>query len=651
MRATCPPLSWAFGGAARLAEPRQLKGPFLTNRDFKFHYDELDRLVKAERGVYNPSTQGITLTSGSQQWGLDFLGNWHKFRQDLNGNGVYTDTSMTTSEEQTRDHNFANELYQADRAAPGQPAVTIPFTYDHAGNMTTQNTTDSSYRRYKHDAWNRLVKVESVSNLGEFEASFTVAEFKYNGLHWRILKRTDQLNPLGNLDNSRIMYYDASWRLLEERIDDNDVSSPGVNRYMQNIWGARYIDDLVARRKDTDLDSNYNESGEGTWYAITDVQFSVVALIDKNAALVERNVYDAYGVAKHRYADDVDGDGDVDFADQSLVSGLAATAPDIGDPTYNADADINRDGIVDSSDTALVAPTKAALPAGHISNKAIADNIVGFAGYIYNSEFEAYVARFRYYIPLLGRWIERDPIGYVDDHLYVYVSSRPIDNDPLGLEPPNKKSNRRRPITPVISTPGMDLALWVAEQVDRFRNGHPGFNDAERAVWRTLGIDEKLCMRAAFNNALKAVMVTDKDGNIVPIEKGGGGKGRFKGTLIDGSGDAVRHCTWNCIMAHCAGKEKAKEFADAHEKGRELEDPDGTAMDLHNNEQGRKLWESIKSNNEGKCFDAGEACAKGCEDLWDQQELNVVEKWRWRDTGPLPAPPTAPRGHRNEVRR
>src|SRR5690606_37260852 len=53
------------------------------------------------------------------------------------------------------------------------------------------------------------------------------------------------------------------------------------------------------------------------------------------------------------------------------------------------------------------------------------DNIVGYAGYIFNPEMHGaglYTVRHRHYSPELGRWISRDPVGYVEGlNLYQYV--------------------------------------------------------------------------------------------------------------------------------------------------------------------------------------------------------------------------------------
>ena len=67
------------------------------------------------------------------------------------------------------------------------------------------------------------------------------------------------------------------------------------------------------------------------------------------------------------------------------------------------------------------------LRAGRLS---MTDNVVGYAGYIFNAELVSagstglYTVRHRHYAPDLGRWLSRDPLGYVDGmSLYEYVAA------------------------------------------------------------------------------------------------------------------------------------------------------------------------------------------------------------------------------------
>jgi RHS repeat-associated protein len=261
--------------------------------------------------------------------------------------------------------------------------------------------------------------------------SQTRAEYAYNGLNWRISKWADTSSPPdGDLNQVRSMYYSANWQLLEELIiDDWDEQSQQnePNRRMQYVWGQRYIDDIIMRRQDDGNDGTWND----TWYHLTDTLFSTVAIIDMSANLIERVSYDAYGNARHHRMSDLNGDGATTTADRNFLRNTNWGDYGVGD--------LNRDGIVDSADLALLDhDTGGALPAGQLSAGASGtDNIIGYAGYIFNTEIPGaglYTVRHRHYAPGLGRWLSRDPIGYVDGmSLYEYVRSSPkMYLDPTG---------------------------------------------------------------------------------------------------------------------------------------------------------------------------------------------------------------------------
>ncbi|MFO8014091.1 MAG: RHS repeat-associated core domain-containing protein [Phycisphaerae bacterium] len=67
------------------------------------------------------------------------------------------------------------------------------------------------------------------------------------------------------------------------------------------------------------------------------------------------------------------------------------------------------------------------------------DNRVLFAGYRFDAETGLYHVRHRMYHATLGRWIQRDPIGYAGGPcLYAYVGSQPLSTqDPSGLIDPD----------------------------------------------------------------------------------------------------------------------------------------------------------------------------------------------------------------------
>jgi RHS repeat-associated protein len=244
------------------------------------------------------------------------------------------------------------------------------------------------------------------------------------------------------------MHYGADWRLLEERVDDafilNDwnagsYAASSIDRTEQHVWGLRYIDDAVLHRIDANKDGDYTDAGDGTWYHLTDAQFSSVCLVDPAGAVAERVSYSAYGIARHHWQGDVDGDGAVTVAGGTSDLGLvtAASGSSIGGAGYRAEYDLDRDGDVDSADQSRVGSATAALPAGQLSPVTASgpDSQAGWDGYLYAAETGLYAVRYRTYEPGLGRWFERDPRGYREStSAYEYCISMPLDRlDPSGL--------------------------------------------------------------------------------------------------------------------------------------------------------------------------------------------------------------------------
>jgi len=200
--------------------------------------------------------------------------------------------------------------------------------------------------------------------------------------------------------------------------------------------------------RDVDHSGNMRHRADATYYHLTDAQFSTVAIIDDSAVVQERVTYSAYGRARHHWMADVDGDGDVDATDVSIINTIASGGENaIGEDDYRAEADLNRDGIVNSADGTIATSfgARAALRYGDLTSPGTPtglppgsgiDNTIGFDGYVFNPECDLYAVRFRWFSPELGRWLERDPLGYSDTmQMYEYAISIPTRFlDPMGLQ-------------------------------------------------------------------------------------------------------------------------------------------------------------------------------------------------------------------------
>ena len=264
-------------------------------------------------------------------------------------------------------------------------------------------------------------------------------------------------------DVSNLYYYDAMWRLLEEHArgrfdvsEDDDWAivqpdSGDLVRITQRFWNLHYIDDLIAWQSQDGYDSGgsgwvepdgeFKDAGEGAaalFYALTDRLFSVIGVLDGKAAgyaLIERVRYTAYGSTRHIPIvwGDITGDGEVNFDDQGAV--LAAFGASYTQSGYNPDADFDQKGSVGFDDYGRVlANQSASTPEGLLSLPGVG-NTIGYTGHHFDPATGMTLARHRWLEHDLGRWMTRDPAGYVDGmSLDQFVKSSPtILLDPFGL--------------------------------------------------------------------------------------------------------------------------------------------------------------------------------------------------------------------------
>jgi len=111
-----------------------------------------------------------------------------------------------------------------------------------------------------YDAWNRLVEARNASNV-------LIAIYAYNGLNQRVRK------TVGTVVTTS--FFNRAWQELE--------AVTGAQTTV-NIWGLRYIDDLVLR-----------DRGAERLYSLTDPNWNVIATTNALGTVQERMRYDAFG--------------------------------------------------------------------------------------------------------------------------------------------------------------------------------------------------------------------------------------------------------------------------------------------------------------------------------------------------------------------
>ena len=176
----------------------------------------------------------------------------------------------------------------------------------------------------------------------------------------------------------------------------------------QYVWSGRYIDAPVLRRwnSTSPLDDS---TFDVTYYYTTDANFNVTAELSTAGAVQERYAYTPYG--------------EVTVLDGDWTS-------DDGTPDH-------------------------------------ANNIL-YCGYFRDDETGLYHVRNRMYDAPLGRWLQRDPVGYADGlNLYCYVSCQPtIAIDPTGLR-------RWWEWIPVVATIGHWLETPEGAELEDYKSCKP----------------------------------------------------------------------------------------------------------------------------------------------------------------------------------
>jgi RHS repeat-associated protein len=326
---------------------------------------------------------------------------------DRNGNRLTATNALNSAFNEPYTHDALNQIQSFARGSTSSPSATQAWQFDALGNWTmlatngvvesrsanAQNeltnvgaasltysatgnlTTDTTGRTLEYDAWNRLVKVTSADTL-------TWTAYTYDGLNHRV---TDTFGP-GPITTTRDIYYSVGWQALEERVRDAGGAIPATadTRY---VWSPVYIDAMVARDRNADASGTTGTGGlEERVYALQDANWNTTAIVAASGvtgfatgAVINRFVYTPFGVS------------------QTLTASWAT-------------------------------PTSVPVTVwAHLFQGLKFSDVTGL-GYVRNRDYSA----------SLGRFIERDPIGFEaeDNNWYRFVRNGPRDQaDPLGTCP------------------------------------------------------------------------------------------------------------------------------------------------------------------------------------------------------------------------
>jgi RHS repeat-associated protein len=224
-----------------------------------------------------------------------------------------------------------------------------------------------------------------------------------------------------------------------------------------------------------------------------------------------------------------------------------------------------------------------------------------YTGQAWIPEIGLYHYKARVYSPVLGRFLQSDPIGYGDGlNMYAYTHGDPVNgSDPSGLscESPSGPESGGL-VSEVVVCPVKKLLLDLENFFGRGDFGKIGPGDIKISKTEdrqtmncptvnpgTVGTKSQVAAALADPlDALKAYSLAQEALNMAQRNYPGPG-------LHNGTGDAYRHFYWSYSMTQKIGSSAAKAFANAHEV-RAPGPANETYMDTYNNAMGRAYGNS-----------------------------------------------------------
>jgi RHS repeat-associated protein len=340
-------------------------------------------------------TQGTTATSAV----VDRYG----YTYDRNSNRLTRTNALAAAFSETYAYDALNQVQSFRRGNTPTPTTSQQWQFDALGNWTSVTTNGNTVTRtanaqneythngtgtfgytptgnlatnpqgrvFAYDAWNRLVSVREPDGT-------LVARYEYDGLGRRIVAQAGTASvPVAATAPVRDLYYSQGWQVLEERVRTSTGAIPATadTRF---IWSPVYVDALVARDRNADNNATTGTGGlEERVYAIQDANWNTTAIIAATGvpgfatgAVISRFVYTPYG--NH----------------QPLTASWAT--PPAGSPPAVAWARL-------------------------------------FQGLEFTDATRLTHARHRDYSASLGRFVQRDPIGFAagDNNMYRFVGNGP----------------------------------------------------------------------------------------------------------------------------------------------------------------------------------------------------------------------------------
>ncbi|MCA9803289.1 MAG: hypothetical protein KC777_15065 [Cyanobacteria bacterium HKST-UBA02] len=381
-----------------------------------YEYDLANRLKKVITSVVsgNPA-------SGEFEYFYDTAGRRVKeeypdgkqVQYQLDENGNVTRLTYPDSYYVDRVYDELNRL--TDIKLNGSTSSTLEFNYDQLDRRTTLTYDNGVVTDYTFQWDNDLESLEQTFNGSSVEFSYG-----FNSVH----EVTSQ-----GVDDGTFMWHPASGGTVSygTPTDLNQYPTVGGDTYTYDDNGCLTDDDTWTFGYDTENHLVSADDGSTSASYIYDPMhrqaqkevnstktryihdgMRIIAEYDGSGNFVKRYVY---GVSLDEVLLEIDGSNDVTYLHHDRMGSVIAT----------------------TDDTGAVVNTYAYSPSGECSS--MSGTTFGFTGQRFDSETGLYMFKNRYYSPVIGRFLQPDPVGYKDGlNLYQYAYNNPNGfTDPLGL--------------------------------------------------------------------------------------------------------------------------------------------------------------------------------------------------------------------------
>jgi len=439
-------------------DPRQANSP-ITHRSQQ-DYDRMGRITQQrihhQQGTLIRQRQYAYDAAGQLQQIQDSLQGNTQYRYDPLGNLLFAHTPQ--GQEHYR-YDPAGNRHTGQDPAPVRLDNLIKeqagqrYHYDASGNLTLKQHPQEGDTHHHWDVYNRLIKTES---------RHLVIHYRYDALGRRIIKDSQALVPRNPMDGSQVQAHrqhslnahygygltlygwDGDTMVWESQQQLGQHSKPRTTHYYYEydnpfvpVLQAYYAHPItLLATPDYASWAEYRAEDDTVW---TDAPKGEETVQGKRRNLQLEAQHSQFTHYAHYHTDPLgspqsmtDGQGQVVWCAQYSAWGMAQVVEGGAPSNHLADGVWIGQGM----DERLRHLASVRADNGYV-------NPLRFQGQYFDFETGLHYNRYRYYDPVLGRFVSKDPIGLLGGlHAYAYAPNPVGWVDPLGLSACKTKNKK-----------------------------------------------------------------------------------------------------------------------------------------------------------------------------------------------------------------